>query len=113
MYYKQHQNLIQQFKLQVIKEIPNLHLFDRHVGLFYTKNNVPLKIGLNGQADLYGLYNNGKQLIHIEIEAKTGNAKQSKEQKNWQAFIEKNNGIYILLKNDINAAILEIKNLLN
>jgi hypothetical protein len=98
--YKAHQELIQRFKRVSIKEIPNLHLFDRHVGLFFTQRLSKVQIGMRGQADVYGLLNSKLGLIHIEIEFKSGQAKQSKDQKNWQTFIEKNNGFYFLVRDE-------------
>jgi hypothetical protein len=98
--YKAHQEMVQRVKLEIIKNIPNLFVFDRHVGLFKTINGTPIKIGIPGQADLWAVYNNGNQLVHHEIEIKTGKATQTTEQKNWQHFIEKNNGIYTLARSE-------------
>lgn len=100
--YADHQHLIQKFKYLSSKVIPNLRLFDRHVGLFYTKNGTPVRIGMNGQADVWGIYKckNSKILVHIELEFKTGNAVQSKDQKNWEKFIKDHNGIYLLIRRD-------------
>jgi len=98
--YHQHQHLIQKFKLICTTEIPNLYLFDRHVGLFFTKNGTPLKIGMNGQADVWGLYSTPYALYSVEIEFKTGNSKQSEDQKNWQKFIESKNGLYFLVRHE-------------
>lgn len=61
-----------------------------------------VRVGLNGAADLNGICANGRRL---EIEAKTGNAKQSKEQICFQKMIEKFNGIYIVAR-DVESAIM-------
>lgn len=106
--YAAHQNLIQEFKHLCIKQIPNLHLFDRHVGLFYTKRGTPVQISIPGMADVYGFYGP----FYIEVEFKSGNAVQSKEQKRWEQFIKKNGGIYILVKNPQDS-INELKEILN
>ena len=50
-------------------------------------------------ADVWGLIPHNGQLIHIEIEVKTGNAKQSKDQKKWEKFITNLDGIYIVARN--------------
>lgn len=98
--YAEHQNLIQRFKKICLTEIPNLYLFDRHVGLFLTQRGNKVQIGMAGQADVYGLLKSEKGLFHIEIEFKSGNARQSSHQKNWQNFIEKNNGFYFLVRSE-------------
>ena len=78
------------------KSIPNIRLFERHVGQFFTHNNRPIKINRAGMSDLYGLLNVNGSLHHIEIEIKTGNAVLSKDQKIWKNFIESFNGLYIV-----------------
>lgn len=105
--YKEHQAIIQRFKLACTKEIPNLHLFDRTVGLFLTQRGNKVQIGMAGQADVWGVYNNGKTLIHLELEFKSGNAKQSKDQKNWENFIKKNNGLYFLVRSENDIQIIK------
>ena len=52
-----------------------------------------LTFGLPGSADISGILKDGRRL---EIECKTGNAKQSKQQKKFQEMIEKFGGVYIL-----------------
>lgn len=98
--YKEHQNLIKRFKLLAAKKIPSARFFDRHVGTFYTHQRTPIKINKKGMADVYGLIKTDQGLIHIEIEAKTGNARQSYEQKRWQEFIKSMDGLYILLRDE-------------
>lgn len=52
-------------------------------------------------ADLWGLIPTPNGLIHIEIEVKTGSARQSKDQKNWEKFINGMGGIYIVARDPI------------
>ena len=82
--------------LQLQKSIPNIRLFERHVGQFFTHNNRPIQINRKGMADLYGLVAINGSMHHIEIEIKTGTGRQTKEQKTWQAFIEKFSGLYVV-----------------
>ena len=42
----------------------------------------------------------GSFQLHIEIEAKTGKAKQTPEQITWKKFIEATGGKYILMRNE-------------
>jgi hypothetical protein len=106
--YEEHQNLIKRFKLDFPKVIPEMRVFDRHVGLFYRKNGVPVKINKKGMADLYGIIKFGPIQIHIEIEAKTGKSVQSKDQKIWQSFIEKFGGKYFIMR-DSEQTIKEVR----
>lgn len=107
--YKNHQELVNRFKLQCREDIPNLRLFDRTVGLFYTRrinNGVVdynrIKINNPGMADLYGLYKTNKGIIHLEFEIKSSSkAMQTKEQKNWENFINnKMNGFYLVVRDE-------------
>jgi hypothetical protein len=114
--YFNHQQLIKRFKLLAMKEIPNLRVFDRTVGLFYAKrinngiiNYVPVKINSNGMADAYGLLKTNSGIIHLEFEFKTGKAVQTEDQKNWEKFIINMNG-YFLVVRDEKQAVNQIKN---
>lgn len=106
--YLEHQNLIKKFKTIIQEEIPGIRVFDRHIGLLYTKRGTPIRINIKGMADCYALLPTDFGLLHLEIEAKTGNARQSKEQKVWQKYIEKSGGDYFILR-DIEETIREIK----
>ena len=116
--YHEHQELIKRFKIDIQQEIKGIRIFDRHVGKFLTMRAVKdisnwkhhiVSINKKGMADCYALYNNGQTLIHLEFEFKSGNARQTKEQKIWQKFIENNNGIYKVIREDYHQSILEIK----
>lgn len=114
--YKEHQNIIKKFKILAQKEFQGIRVFDRHVGKFVLVRfftdlllnkckfqdwkNYLVSINQVGMADCYALLPTKHGLIHIEIECKSGEAKQTKEQKHWQKYIESNNGIYILLRNE-------------
>ncbi len=54
-----------------------------------------ISFGLKGAADISGIIVGG---VRLEIEIKSGEAKQSVEQKNFQKMIEKFGGIYILAR---------------
>lgn len=107
--YKEHQNLIKTFKLEMSQKLPKIRIFDRYCGMLYTKTGRPIKIGTKGQSDCYGMYPSKLGIILIEYEFKTGNSKQSKEQKIWQKFIESRNGIYIIVRDDYHYAIDKTK----
>ncbi len=96
--YQQHQNRLTEIKLRLQKRFPKIRIFDRHVGLFQTLNGNPIRINKPGMADLYALFPCRFGLIHIEIEVKTGNARQSKDQKNWEKFIKNMGGHYFIAR---------------
>lgn len=54
-----------------------------------------LSFGLKGSGDIAGILQGGKA---IYIEVKTGNAKQTKDQKNFERMVLKREGIYILAR---------------
>jgi hypothetical protein len=99
--YHEHQELLRRVKLNVQKEFPEIRIFDRHVGLFYTKFETPIKIGLKGQCDLYGFY----KYVHFEMELKTGNAVLSKEQKAWRDLCLKQSVPWALIRHENEAII--------
>ena len=57
------------------------------------RTGTPFKYGLVGGADIIGILNDGRFLA---IEIKSGNAVQSKEQKNFEAMIKKFGGVYFV-----------------
>lgn len=79
----------------------------------YWKNNTGvaqaddrfIRYGLPGSPDIIGLTHKG---LWVGIECKTGSGRQSQIQKNFQAMIEQNNGVYILAR-DINEVLHKIE----
>ena len=55
----------------------------------------PLKYGLVGSSDILGILADGRLLC---IEIKSGNAKQSSDQKKFEAMIRRFNGVYIVAR---------------
>ena len=93
-YYKQHQILLKQVLKALQKKYPQGRFFERHVGMFFTKIGAPIKINTKGMADLWGVIEG----VHIEIEIKTGKAKQTKFQKNWEKQIKNMGGFYFVIR---------------
>lgn len=99
--YKAHQNLVKKSKLAIQNHFGrSLKVFDRHIGLFTTNYGARVQINKKGMADLYILISCHNILIHIEAEAKTGSAVQSKPQKEWQQMIESMGGCYVLFRSE-------------
>ena len=109
--YEQHQFKIREMKLALTYAFADsIRIFDRHVGLFYTVRNVPVKINKKGMCDNWAILTCFVPCIqivvpiHLEIETKTGSGALSKTQKEWRDFcrtigvwhfVNKNNEILI------------------
>ena len=96
-----HQNLITRIFNAVASDpelCKNIMIFSRIVGGFHTKTSF-VRVGQNGQADLYGYLKGGKG---FEIEVKTGGAVRTKAQLNW-AKACKNIGVkyFVIRENDV------------
>jgi len=87
------------------------------VGLLYSvrwnqnggvSSAVPIHVGTVGQADLNGTVSiriGARRVgVRLEIEIKSGQASQTKEQKSWQRMTEALGGIYILARSAEDAA---------
>lgn len=119
--YAKHQELVKKFKLLVTKEAPFMRVFDRTTGVFYAKRvnggvitYDPVTINSPGMADAYAIVRTRFGFsVHIEIEFKTGNARQSKEQLAWQNYIDNMANSKYFLVRDAKEGIEEIKTYLN
>lgn len=106
--YAAHQSLVESAKKLASKEIPRLRIFDRHVGLFYTKrisgghiNYTPIHINKKGMADLILEYPGKFSKISMEAEAKSGAGKQTEEQIIWENYTKSMNGLYFTFGTDV------------
>ena len=64
-------------------ELPDARLFRRNVGLYYTKDGRPVRVGVEGQADAYALLRGG---LVVEIETKAARGRMSVAQERWAEF---------------------------
>lgn len=116
----EHQRILQLAMLDAQEAFPDARFFTRHVGLFLTLRGVKIMIGEKGQADLWMLLPIrmieartqklfSEFLVHVEIEVKSGNATQNKDQKKWGELITSMGGLYIVVRKpeDIRTAIQE------
>jgi len=87
---------IQNEILRTFGTLPWLRIYHRTVGVFRAIDSPRriVKVGEPGQADLWAFVNG----LHIEIEVKSPTGRQSKDQKNWQATVEKHGCVYILAR---------------
>lgn len=89
----EHQKLVDDI-LYYVGSTPMARVWKQVNGLFRTVHGERVVcVGVEGSADVSGILLDGRRL---EIEAKTGKAVQTKEQKTYQAMIEKFGGVYIL-----------------
>ena len=114
--YGNHQLFLKQVMLYVHEEYKGIRLWEIATGQAYAKFSVTsamkeliatknmmnamkeliiIVYGKIGHPDLTGIYY-GRW---IGVEIKTGNAKQSKDQKNFEQMIKDKNGIYLVVSN--------------
>lgn len=110
-FYQQHQNFLKIQKQETQKKYKNIRFFDRHVGLFYTKNGSPQKINKKGMSDIWALLKTPDHTYHFEIEIKTGNARLSSDQKKWSSFCDAM-GVHFFLVTPDNPLVYQIDNFL-
>jgi hypothetical protein len=75
-----------------------LRLWRQQAGMVWAGSH-PIHLAPKGAADLTGIIHRGKwfgRRIEVECKRRDGGI-QSKEQKEWQEFIEENGGIYLLV----------------
>jgi hypothetical protein len=71
----------------------------KQVGVFYTRNATPIKIGKNGEADWEVLKVLSKGVVlFAEVEFKAPKGSQSKEQMEYQAMAESKGITYLLIR---------------
>jgi hypothetical protein len=80
--------------IAVQQAYPAAVVFRRNVGKARDPSGRVIRFGLPGQADI-GAIIDGRP---VEIEVKTASGRQSQEQRNWQAAVERAGGIYILAR---------------
>ena len=74
---------------------PDLRIWRQNTGAARTSRGALVRFGIPGQADISGILSGGRR---IEIECKTKTGRQTKEQKAWQAMIERFGGLYVLAR---------------
>lgn len=127
--YNQHQILLKAVQLRIQKEFHEVRLFSIHVGKFLNIRVIEAVIesvliffryprkdwaqslkrtmmtymvhsGVPGMADLNGIIKIGPYGVRIEVEIKTGKARQSTKQRAYQRMIESLGGIYIVARSE-------------
>jgi hypothetical protein len=94
---EEHSRLICETLLTLGRKCPQVGRFWRNetgMGLNIRTDEF-FKYGLVGSADILGIVAPGK---FIGLECKTGHAKQSKEQVNFQKMIERFGGLYLVVR---------------
>lgn len=90
---KPHEELVRRI-LAEIGARKDLRVWKANTGAVKTDGRF-IRFGLPGMADITGILAGGRRL---EIEVKTGSARQTTQQKNFQEMIEHFGGIYILAR---------------
>jgi hypothetical protein len=73
------------------------------------RDNQLIHYGMKGSADISGITRDGRRL---EVEVKTGFAKQQSNQQSWETMIKAMNGIYFVARS-VDDAIQQLKAALN
>lgn len=99
--YNKHQILVNEIMCALSKN-KNIRVWANNTGVAKSLDDERfLKYGLVGSADITGIIGpHGKRL---EIEVKTGNAQQSRTQRNFELMILSRGGIYILARSVLDA----------
>ncbi|MBK9075493.1 MAG: hypothetical protein IPL77_11055 [Flavobacteriales bacterium] len=66
----------------------DVRIFKRHLGLVYTLNGQPMKLGVTGQFDVWGYVASRPRAVPFEIEIKVGDDDVRKGQEAWSATME-------------------------
>ena len=72
----------------------DIRVWKNNTGVLKNDSGEYIRFGLNGSADIIGILKKNGKMICIEV--KTGNAVQSKVQKNFEKMILDYNGYYIV-----------------
>jgi hypothetical protein len=97
---EQHEELVKEILLTISKT-QLARAWENKTGAAYRRKQL-IYYGLKGSADILGILADGRFLA---IECKTGKARQTKEQRNFQRMIETFNGVYIIAR-----SVVDIKN---
>lgn len=104
-----HDRLMQEHHLILQSIYPESRYFRRDTGIYYLPNGTPIRIGIPGMADSWGIIKIKEFLIHVEFEYKIGKDIQSKEQKAWEQNIVSLGGIYQVVKDEPHTSIEILK----
>lgn len=74
---------------------PLVVIWRQQVGTFMGPSGHPVKVGLEGQADLGGVLANGR-LLQIEVKAENGRLSEAQER--WGAMVQKMGGLWIVAR---------------
>lgn len=88
-----HEELIREILLRYGAD-PFWRIWKNPTGAAY-RNGRAIHYGLKGSADIIGITSQG---IFVALEVKTGQARQTKEQKAFEAMVLKMNGIYRVIR---------------
>ena len=88
-----HSKLVNELLLMIGRDFPNIRCWKNATGVTKVKTRV-IKFGLKGSADILGIIKPSGKLLAIEC--KTGQAIQSKFQKNFENMILDFGGIYLV-----------------
>lgn len=74
---------------------PSCIVWRQQVGTFVGPSGHPVKVGLEGQADLGGVLANGR-LLQVEVKAENGRLSEAQER--WGAMVQRMNGLWLVAR---------------
>lgn len=92
---KEHDALVDAILVELGKHPELGNFWPQPTGFVLSEKGYAIHYGLEGSADISGILCSG---LRCEIEVKTGEATQQKNQKDFQAMIEKNKGVYLVAR---------------
>lgn len=106
---KKHEDFLKRVMLEFQKMYPEARIWKNNTGALESKKGHYVRYGKVGSSDLIGVMPPNGRMTCIEI--KTGKAKQSKKQKDFEQMISKCGGIYIVVRDDaqIEPQLLKLK----
>lgn len=88
-------NLEKRLQNQILHTFGRLFpVYRQNVGVSQRGDHV-IRFGQPGEADLWGILPGG---IHVEIEVKSPDGKQSDDQRRWESQVTRAGGIYVLAR---------------
>jgi len=98
--FEAHENLVDQILIELSKN-KNIRVWKNRTGFAKTENYA-IRFGLIGSADITGIAQNALgHGLRLEIEVKTGNARQTTGQINFMQMIRDRGGIYIIARDTL------------
>lgn len=82
--------------LLALGSLPNIRIWKNATGVAQTMNGSVIRFGLTGSPDLIGIIKGSGKFLGVEC--KTGQAVQTRAQKNFESMVKSFGGVYIVAR---------------